>query len=195
MTNEKNGNTYYRYLSPNNVLIKLTKLDYEFSISIDNPKRVKSKDKSSYIFRLRNEEELEQYLLELQFPFFIEEVYKKLCEISLEPVTKYPKLLLKVEKPKYGYPSKRITTDFIGMQNGQVFSFTITRNCAKISVDNEKGWHYQGRNIVAWEYAKHEYYSYSPNRSYNNRYYRFEKDRMGERVQEVREIRKTLFKK
>jgi len=140
LTNSENGNKVWRMFTPLHSSIKLFNKDYTLSIDVDEPhiqeedELKKTGDIGDYI--LKNEKELEQYLSKLTFPVAIDEVYKKVCELSLGPVSQYPKLTLKVTKGKDRWSS--VTTDLIAMDNGQLTDFVITKNEKTISFDVEK---------------------------------------------------------
>ena len=95
ITNEKDEKTYTFYIKT--VKPKINAESY--AVTKDG------------FFELDNAEELQKYLLGLSFPVDFEEVYKKLCEISLTPVSEFPNLFIsETLKTKHNDPK---TTNYI----------------------------------------------------------------------------------
>lgn len=133
LENSNNGNHYMRYLSTHASYFTLTNNDFNFDITIYTPHNMEIP--SEGVYTLKNEKQLEQYLLDLSFPIAIDEVYKKICELSLEsPISEYPTLSLKVEKELNN--GKRITTDSLLMKDGELKNFTITRDDTIVSTND-----------------------------------------------------------
>ena len=147
LTNPENGNEVYRYLSKYRSSITLRNEDYQLTIENEKPINIEFDifNDRDYVYKLRNEEELKQYLLGLSFPITIDEVYKKICELSLENVSEYPMLSIKVEK---NINSTSLTTDLIYMNNGQLTKFVITRNGRTISLDNKDNWSFKTSEVT-----------------------------------------------
>jgi hypothetical protein len=142
--NPDNGNTFYHLLSRYSCQLSVGKeIDgaaYEFSIYASKPDTIAE---SGFItpdgdFELKNTEELQKYLLGLSFPISIDEVYKRLCEISLSPVSKFPSLTLKGTK-KVGEEEPK-TTDLVVMVDGEIKEFAMTKNGDTISVGESGEW-------------------------------------------------------
>lgn len=142
--NEKNGTSCFRYLSPYTAYFTIQNKEYTFSVEIGNP--TPSKTYSNKAFKLKNEEELREYLLDLSFPFEINEVYKKICEISIDSVHKYPRFKLEVEK-KLDEKNKK-TTDKLSLAYGQLERFIIVRNGKTISIDSNGNWSYDSEKLT-----------------------------------------------
>lgn len=90
---------------------------------------------SDYTFRMKNEEQLQQYLLGLSFPLKIDEVYKKIVEISIDSINEYPNFNLKVERKLD--EKKQKTTGRISLNYGQLKIFTMTIEGKTISIDSD----------------------------------------------------------
>lgn len=89
-------------------------------------------------FELENAEETKKYLLGLTFPISIEEVYKKLCEMSLSSVSEFPNLFIS-ETLKAGNREPK-TTNYIWMSDGRINEFVITKNDYTVSIDDTGKW-------------------------------------------------------
>lgn len=72
-----NGNQYQRYLLNFKTFIHISNENYNFYIDISEPKSQRKDSIKRAPFILKNEEQLEQYLLGLSFPIAIDDVYKK----------------------------------------------------------------------------------------------------------------------
>lgn len=140
ISNPNNGNSCHRYLSPYSSNFSLQNGDYTFSIEIDKPEGITHDLFSDYVFAIRNEEQLEQYLLGLSFPIAIDEVYKSICEISASPVSEYPKFKIEVEKKVDEKNSK--TIDMVSLSHGKLKKFIITKNGRTIAIDGDGNWSY-----------------------------------------------------
>lgn len=138
--NTENGNSCFRYLSPYNVSFTLQNGEYSLSIDIDRPESIKADVFSDYTFRIKNEEELNQYLLGLSFPFEINEVYKKICEISIDSIVEYPNFNLEVKR-KMDKKTNKIT-DMVSLNHGQLKKFIITKGERTIAIDSDEKWSY-----------------------------------------------------
>ena len=124
----------YRRYSPNKAVIRFwgeddyfVKLnvknrDYEFTLA------VKSNDSEEKDYKLDNELELRDYLLNLEFPIKLEEVLKKICEISLGDICKYS--LIKLD---CYYNEKQISALYF--RNGKFDFYNDTRNEKEVSVN------------------------------------------------------------
>lgn len=144
--NSENGSSCYRYLSPYKVYFNLKNGEYCFLIEIDRPKSIKVDVFSNYVFRLKNEEQLQQYLLGLTFPLKIDEVYNKICEISTNCVEEYPNFEIRVERKIDKKNNKK--TDLISLKHGQFNQFIITKNGITISIDNNGNWSYDSQKFI-----------------------------------------------
>ena len=144
--NSENGNSCYRYLSPYKAYFTLENGEYCFLIEIDRPKSIKVDVFSNYVFRLKNEEQLQQYLLGLTFPLKIDEVYNKICEISTNCVEEYPNFEIRVERKIDKKNNKK--TDLISLKHGRFNQFIITKNGITISIDNNGNWSYDSQKFI-----------------------------------------------
>lgn len=122
------------------VLFFVEKNDYELSLCVDSP------DCGIYygnIYNLNNENELIKYLCSLTFPVKIDEVYKKICDISLGDTSEYSYVSLKVTKYDLVDGLDEVT-DEITLRNGLLENFIITKNNKTIRIDeNDNYWIYE----------------------------------------------------
>ena len=81
---------------------------------------------------LNNEEELEKYLTGLVFPIQIDEVYKKICEITSANPSEYNVFCLEVSKLE----KSETKTDIIDLRRGNLEKFGMTINNKTILLDN-----------------------------------------------------------
>lgn len=144
--NPENENSCYRYLSPYTSYFTLTNGEYSFSIEIKRPESIKVDVFSDYVFRLENEEQLQQYLLGLTFPLEINEVYKKICEISTSSVNEYPSFKIEVKRKLDEKNNK--TTDMISLNHGQLKKFIITKGGRTITIDSDGNWSYDSPKLI-----------------------------------------------
>ncbi len=142
--NAANGNSCMRFLEPHNAYFELENGDYRFSIDITGPRGVKSD-----VLKIRNENQLQQYLLGLTFHFDINEVYKKICETSIDSIAEYPYFVLKVERKKGEKPYK--TTDKIFLSYGQLKECIITKCGKTIAIDSDGNWSYSYESTKTFE--------------------------------------------
>lgn len=134
--NPENGSSCYRYLSPFDATFIIKNGEYSFSVEIGRPKSIVVPPFSNYVFRLENEDQLHEYLLGLTFPLKIDEVYKKICEISTNSVEEYPSFKIEVKR-KLDETHKK-TTDMVYLNNGQLNKFTITNDEITVSIDSNE---------------------------------------------------------
>jgi len=136
--------SYKRY-SPNKVFIRFWGEDaYSVKLNIQNEnyeltlvvKSIDSKDKD---YKLDNEMELRNYLLYLEFPIKIEEVLKKICEISLGDISKYS--LIKLD---CYYNEKKISA--LHFRNGKFDLYNDIRDGKEISVNSDGMFRYKTDN-------------------------------------------------
>lgn len=144
--NPENENSCYRYLSPYETYFTLTNGEYSFSIEIKRPESIKVDIFSDYVFRLENEEQLQQYLLGLTFPLEINEVYKKICEISTSSVNEYPSFKIEVKRKLDEKNNK--TTDMVSLNHGQLKKFIITKGGRTITIDSDGNWSYNSPKLI-----------------------------------------------
>ena len=75
------------------------------------------------VTELNNHKELEKYLMSLTFPCSILDVYKKICEISVDDLSQYSSVSLSFCKVING---KKVETDMISLAYGELFELKIT---------------------------------------------------------------------
>ena len=144
--NPENENSCYRYLSPHNVYFLLSNGEYSFSLEIERPKNIEFDVSSNNKFRLENEEQLQQYLLGLTFPLEINEVFKKVCEISTNSIEEYP--IFKIEVKRKSDEKNDKTTDIVFLNHGQLKKFAITKGGKTISINNDGSWSYDSEKLI-----------------------------------------------
>ena len=141
--NPENENSCYRYLSPYTAYFTLTNGEYSLSIEIKRPESIKVDVFSNYVFRLEDEKQLQQYLLGLTFPLEINEVYKKICEISTSSLNEYPSFKIEVKRKL-----NNKTTDMISLNHGQLQNFIITKGGRTITIDSYGNWSYDSPKLI-----------------------------------------------
>lgn len=197
--NTDNGNLCYRCLFPYSYYIIIKNSEYNFLVDVEIPDNLKKSPcvDNDHPYRLKNEEALEQYLLSLSFPIAIDEVYKKICELSLDPVNLYPRLILKVRKKIDD--NKTMITDSIIMEQGQISSFIITRNDKTISLNNLEDWTYEAPEISAISKDGLDFFFkvHVENREQLSKTISpiEEFDKISDEVEQVRKLKKSLIQK
>lgn len=194
--NPENGNSCYSFLSQYRTYLSLTNGEYSFSIEIDRPESIKDDVFSDYVFRLENEEELIQYLLGLTFPLEINEVYKKICEISTSNVDEYPSF--KIEAKKKLDEKNKKKTDMVSLNHGQLRRFIITKGGKTIAIDSDGNWSYNSPKLAVSQ-SDNGNINYSLNSIPNeelltvsNPYEQYSK--VSQEVEQVRKLIKTILK-
>lgn len=188
--NSENGNVLWHDVSAYRSSMGVNCDEYHFLLEVDQPV-----GDSSDLFRLKNEKELEQYLLGLSFPVAIDEVYHKICDLALDSMYIYPSLLLKVEKEING--ETVFVTDLVATQNGQMTDFTITRDGRTISIDKFGKWTYLSPKVIANE-SDHfgiTFHIRAEDREQIDGMIspKEEFERIDKEVQDVKKLTKTLF--
>ena len=138
-------NSLTRYLYAYDAIEILTNGNKTLKLDVTRPDSITELGYSGYHFRLKNEEELKDYLLSLSFPVDIAEVYKHIREIALGPIITYPSIKL-VAQEKIN-DDESITTDEIHIKNGELYNFTRTKNGIKISIDKDDNWSYTSQKV------------------------------------------------
>ena len=95
-----------------------------------------------------NEKELKKYLLNLEFPIKIDEVFKNIDNILFYSTNEYPNFALEVFKKKKN--NKYEITDKIILNYGKLKEFSITKNGKTISIKDDDSWTYDSKNISAY---------------------------------------------
>ncbi len=106
-----------------NYVFKLMSGDYTFNLTINQ---------TGSAYYMENILALQEYLLELTIPFAINEVFKKICEISISHVETYPSLIMEVTKNDGG--SKK-TVDKLSLSYGHLDYFAITIGDRTVTID------------------------------------------------------------
>lgn len=145
--NPENGNSYRRSMFLYNAYFCLQNGEYQLTINVEVPNNLRPEPLSTFAFKLKNEEDLQQYLLGLTFPIDITEVYNKICEMSLDSVTEYP--TLKIEVTKRINKKDKKTTDMISLRRGRLFKFVMTKDDKNIMIDCDGSWSYDSPKFSA----------------------------------------------
>ena len=124
-----------RYLFETTFLMIIKKDDMELCVSITPNNSHIDWDSN---FRMKNDRELEEYINSLIFPINIVEVYKRICEISIEKIEDYSKFKISVVKKIDN--KKEELYDKICLKNGELDNFTITRDGKTISLNSDNAW-------------------------------------------------------
>ena len=138
----KNGNTScFRLLSGRNAEYTLRDQDnHSLKISVGRPDWI-TEPIYDYQYRLKNEKELENYLLGLTFPIDISEVYKKLISISLGKAADYPGITLEAKK------GDDVPTDKIALSYGKLLEFMITKGGKRVQFDKDGNWKFDTDDV------------------------------------------------
>lgn len=152
VVNPMNSNSVYSFLSPFDASYKVSNGEYTLSIEISRPERIHYELGSGDVYRLNNDQELVRYLLELDFPLAIDEVFKKMIESSIDVIDEHAKFHIVAEK---GIDEKKKEiTDEIRLKSGKLCVFTMTKNGKKISIDSEGEILYQDNKFALNEHKK-----------------------------------------
>lgn len=130
----RNNNSLFRYLYGYDTMFRLSDGSKKLQLDVTRPDYITEAGYDGYQYRLNNEEELQEYLLELSFPIDINEVYKIISEISLDSIKDYPEIKIVVKDEKGN------TTDEIKLHYGKLEKFTMTKNGKTVSIDNNGNW-------------------------------------------------------
>lgn len=139
----ENGNTFSRRLLETSINMFLDNKEYELAINISNDGDFDLNQE----YRIMNDEKLEDYIKSLTFPINIVEVYKRICELSIEE--KHHKIFLEVRK--YNNQIKddknKEVVDRIEFVDGKLFSFIITKDNKTIELNNN-AWTLRSNDLV-----------------------------------------------
>lgn len=196
INNPENGNSCYKDLSVDTANFILKNGEYSFSIDIKRPKSSKVDVLSDYVFRLENEEQLQQYLLGLTFPLDINEVFKKICEISTSSVNEYPSFKIEVKRKLDKNNNK--TTDMISLNHGQLEKYIITTRGKTIAFDSDGNSSYDSPKLAISE-SNEGKINYSLNSIPRDELLTalplFEQYReVSQEIEQVRKLTNTIFK-
>lgn len=145
----QNGVCYTRGLSRDKALFTVRKKNYVLEFGVSKPNDVVVPlfgDDGRYAkYEVDNELELVKYLNELNFNESIVDIYKKICEISLSDVSKYPRIFVKMYIDNF--KSQKIT-GLIHLMNGQLEKFGMAIDSADriVFIDRDGNWIYEVYN-------------------------------------------------
>jgi len=91
--NNKNGNIYSRHLFSAGSCFEVKNDKYCLNLLVEE---LESDDAITNELKLKNDKDLEQFLLDLSFPIEIDKLYKNICEISVDDISKYSIFSLKL---------------------------------------------------------------------------------------------------
>lgn len=128
----QNSKTYTRKYSPEEAEYIIAKEEQEIILQVLRPDSLLTNSEENY--RLQTETQLVDYLLTLEFPVNIDEIYKKIYEISIgENIDKYPFVHL--------YTTLRgKTTNSLIIENGMWQSFTKTKDGKTLTINQDGTW-------------------------------------------------------
>lgn len=127
-----NNKEYTRYYDMHGYFSSIVKDDYKLRVSLCGGYHTDD------IIILDKEKELEEYLVSLDFPVKIDEVYKKICEIVGIEIDNYPDLKIEVSNIiDYN------TTDIMQLHNGELVKFGMTVDNKSIFLDGDNNWSYK----------------------------------------------------
>lgn len=86
--------------------------------------------------------ELKQYLISLEYPVAIDEVYKRICEISLVNMDDCSMFKLEISKKKSNEYGNEIS-DLVIFDNGEFKKFGMTKDGKKLFLYSDGSWEYQ----------------------------------------------------
>lgn len=149
LKNKQNNNECFRYLGDNSTSFKLKNGALELSINVYAPYDYILSESTEGKFRLKNEEEFEEYLLSLSFPIDILSVYNMFLKTCLDEGIKYPSIEIKVEKSD----DKKLI-DLLSLKHGELSNFILTRNGKTISFNKYGEWYYESERVSLDSYNK-----------------------------------------
>lgn len=138
-----NGVIFTRYLSREDMKFRFELSDYVLELELVKPKSLELPLFENGIYakyRLDNEEELVEYITELGTNINVVEIYKRLCELYLKDISKYPRFMLKKSKKIDG--SYKVT-DMIWLKDGELEQFGITEYDRTVLIDKDDNWSYE----------------------------------------------------
>ena len=96
-----NGVKFTRYFSRENMKFKFEFRNYILDLELEKPKGLELplfKDGIYQKYKLENEEDLVEYMIGLGTNINVVDCYKKLCELYIGDVSKYPQFILRKSK-------------------------------------------------------------------------------------------------
>ena len=142
----RGNNSLYRYLYGYDTMFRLSNENQSLQLDVTRPDSITEHGYDGYQYRLNNEEELQNYLLDLAFPIDIAEVYNNISKIALGPINDYPEI--KIVAQKKIDEKNSITTDEIILNYGKLDKFTITKNGRTISIDKDGNWSFASPKVT-----------------------------------------------
>lgn len=119
----------------------ISKDDYKLNVFLYDENFIYNNDDKEILLC---EKALEEYLVSLEFPIKIDEVYNKICEIIGEDINKYNIFKIEVSKKNINNGLEKYnTTDIIKIDNGVVIEFGMTVGDKSIFVDDDNNWSYK----------------------------------------------------
>lgn len=149
LKNNDNNNTCFRYLGDHSTCFKLKNGDLELSINVYAPYDYILTESPEGKFRLKNEEQFEEYLLNLSAPIDILSVYNMFRKTCLDEWIKYPSIEIKVEESD----DKKLV-DLLSLKRGELSNFILTRNEKTISFNRYGEWYYESERVCLDSYDK-----------------------------------------
>ena len=134
--NCNNGNSLYHPLTSCSAYYALKSELFNIHIVVECPDAEFVKDK---VFSLKNNNELEKYLINLVPSISVDKLYSSLKEIAIADIYKYPTIKIIIEK-------ENKITDQILLKHGNVAKLRMTKNNKTISLE-ENGWIYETENV------------------------------------------------
>lgn len=134
---------FTRYLSRKDMKFRVESSDYVLELELEKTKDLELPlfENGVYAkYKLENEYELISYILGLNFNEDICDIYKKMCELYIGDVNKYPKFMLRKSKKVNGNFK---VTDMILLKNGELEQFCITSYDRTFFIDKDDNWSYE----------------------------------------------------
>jgi len=139
-----NGLVYTRYFSRENVRYQILFGDYILDLKIVKPIGMVLPlydDGRDAKYKLGNENEVENYLVNLSLPVSVVDVYKELCELFGNDMSIFPEFRLSLSRSDDTGVIR--LTDIIDLKDGNLEKFGITEGVRTIFVDKDDNWSYE----------------------------------------------------
>ena len=150
---------------------------------------------SSEKYRLNNEDELQEYLLNVALPVDIDELYKRIRDISLGDISEYPEIHIIAKDITNGEDK---ITDEIVLVGGDLYVHTNTKNGRTITIDGNGNWTFSNSKVLI-EKSNDGKVSYTLNMdSYDELVSNLARNQFvqaSEEVQDVKQYTKSIFNK
>lgn len=139
------GLIFTRYLSRQGAKFIFSRNNYVIELALQKPDDIKLPLFENGIYakyKLDGEEELVKYLSAVKiFDETIEDIYRKLSEVYLYDVSKYPEFSLK--KSEVLEKGETRVTDLIVLRNGKLIKFGMTDAGKSVFLDQDDDWLYE----------------------------------------------------